>query len=276
MKSPEPILVAHLFPDVLRSLLDVLSGLSDDEWRKPTSCSQWSVKDVAAHLLWVDISNLSRKRDGYSFGGAAVTSWDELVAFVNELNDTWIKAARRLSPRVLCDLLRAIGEQSCDYFKSLDPFAMGGPVDWAGTKPAPVWLDLAREHTERWHHQQQIRDAVGEPGLKEPKFFAPVLDAFVRALPHTYRNVDGNDGAIVGLTVTGDSGGRWLLQRENGGWQLYVDDKHEADAEAVIDQEIAWRLFSKGISKDQALAAATLAGDRVLASKALEMISVIA
>ena len=34
-------------------------------------------------------------------------------------------------------------------------------------------------------------------------------------------------------------------------------------------------MFCKGISKDEALAGATLLGDRVLASKALEMISVI-
>jgi len=44
----------------------------------------------------------------------------------------------------------------------------------------------------------------------------------------------------------------------------------------IIDQKIAWRVFCKGISKDEALAGATLLGDRVLASKALEMISVIA
>ena len=44
----------------------------------------------------------------------------------------------------------------------------------------------------------------------------------------------------------------------------------------IIDQEIAWRLFTKGISKDQALAAAALSGDRALATRSLEMISVIA
>lgn len=276
MKTPEPILVAHLFPDVLSSLLELLSSISAEDWKKPTSCSQWSVKDVAAHLLWVDASNISRKRDGHSFGGQPIASWEQLVGFINDLNNTWVKTTRNLSPRVLCDLLKLIGEQSCDYFNSLDPFAMGEPVNWAGPQPAPVWLDLAREHTERWHHQQQIRDAVDKPGLKEPRFFAPVLDAFARALPHTFKNTDAAEGVTVALTVTGDSGGRWLLQRENGAWQLYVDDTHRVDAEAIIDQEIAWRLFSRGISRDQALAVATITGDRRLASKALEMVSVIA
>jgi hypothetical protein len=176
----------------------------------------------------------------------------------------------------LCELLKLSGEQVCAYFETLDPHAIGGPVDWAGPDPAPVWLDLAREHTEWWHHQQQIRDAVGKPGLKEPRFFAPVLDAFIRALPQTYRNLDAKDGTLVALTISGDSGGRWCLCREDGAWRLYVRGAEKADAETIIDQEIAWRLFCKGISKDAALSSAALSGDRVLASKVLEMISVIA
>ena len=93
-----------------------------------------------------------------------LNSWDDFVAFINDLNDVWVKATRRLSPAVLCDLLGFAGRQVCAYFDSLDPYADGGPVEWAGPEPAPVWLDLAREYTERWHHQQQIRDAVGKPG----------------------------------------------------------------------------------------------------------------
>ncbi len=275
MKPPEPIIVTHLFPEVLESLLDLLSDLSPEDWDKPTACSRWSVKDIATHLLGGQLGMLSRKRDGYGYSGDPIQKWDELVALINNLNDIWVKAASRLSPRLLCDLLKLSGEEVCVYFNSLDPYAIGGPVNWAGPEPAPVWLDLAREYTEWWHHQQQIRDAVGKPGLKEPRFFAPVLDAFVRALPHTYRNVDAKDGTLVALTISGDSGGKWLLRRENGAWRLYVDDAREADAETIINQEIAWRLFCKGTTKDEALAGAILSGDRALASKALEMISVI-
>ena len=202
--------------------------------------------------------------------------WDDLVALINSLNELWIKAASRLSPRVLCDLLKLSGEQVCAYLASLDQYAIGDPVDWAGPDPSPVWLDIAREYTEWWHHQQQIRDAVGKPGLKEPRFFHPVLDAFVRALPHTFRKVDAKEGTLIALTISGDSGGRWLLLRENTAWRLYVDNTQKADAETIIDQEIAWRLFCKGTTKDEALAGAVLSGDRALASTALEMTSVIA
>jgi uncharacterized protein (TIGR03083 family) len=276
MKTPEPIIVTHLFPDVLHSLVELLGDLSNDDWDKPTVCLRWSVKDIATHLLGGQLGILSRKRDGYAYSGSPIKEWNDLVALINDLNATWVKAASRLSPRVLCELLKVSGNQVCDYFKTLDPYAIGGPVDWAGREPAPVWLDLAREYTEWWHHQQQIRDAVGRPGLKEPRFFAPVIDTFIRALPHTYRRVESKEATMVALTVSGDSGGRWLLQREIGAWRLYIDGATKADAELVIDQEVAWRLFTKGISKDEARAGATLSGNHLLASKALEMISVIA
>lgn len=276
VKTLQPILVAHLFPEVLDSLIDLLSNLSAEDWQRPTSCSQWSVKDVASHLLGGEIGILSRKRDAYLFAGSPIKDWEELVALINSLNETWVKATRRLSPRVLCNLLRVTGDQTCEYFNSLDPFAMGDPVDWAGPGPAPAWLDLAREYTERWHHQQQIRDAVARPGLKEPKFFAPVLDAFVRALPHTYRKVAAKEGTVIALTIAGDSGGKWSLLRESDNWTLWADAGQAPDAEVIIDQEIAWRLFTKGIGKDEAASKATFVGDRALAARTLEMVSVIA
>jgi hypothetical protein len=187
-----------------------------------------------------------------------------------------VQATRRISPRLLIDLLKLTGEQVSAYFQSLDPYALGVVVDWAGPEPAPVWLDLAREYTERWHHQQHIRDAVGRPGLLEPRYLGPALDAFVRALPHTYRDVQADDGALVALTISGDSGGRWFLRRERGEWRLYVEATEQPRSEVVVDQDLAWRLFTRGAGRDEALARATLKGDPLLGARMLEVVSIIA
>ena len=53
-------------------------------------------------------------------------------------------------------------------------------VAWAGESESENWFDVARDYTERWHHQQQIRDAVGRPGYAEPRFSGPG-DCHVRA-----------------------------------------------------------------------------------------------
>jgi uncharacterized protein (TIGR03083 family) len=275
MKPPAPVMVLELFPEVRAELLALLCGLTAEEWARPTVCAGWSVKDIALHLLSGDIGVLSRRRDAFAPPGKPIESWNDLVAFINHLNETWTAAARRLSPRVLCDLLAWTGPQLEEYFASLDPHAIGAPVNWAGAEPAPNWLDLAREYTERWHHQQQIRDAVGRPGLKQRRFFAPVLEAFVRALPRTYRDVPAADDTTVQLTITGEAGGEWFLVREGLAWNLCIEGAPPPAARVTLDAEDAWRLFTKGQRPEEVRVRAALAGEQRLAGKMLETIAVL-
>ncbi len=78
------------------------------------------------------------------------------------------------------------------------------------------------------------------------------------------------------LTVTGDAGGRWSVVRKDGKWILYVGRAEQPGAEVVIDQDAAWRLFCKGMTRSEAARRTTLVGERALAENALEMVSVIA
>ena len=276
MRQPQPIIIADRFPELLVALLDLLDSLTPAEWELPTACAGWSVADVARHLLADDVGMLTRRRDGYRRTNVSIHSWEELVAFIDRQNALWVEATQRIGPRLLVDFLKLTGEQISSFFQSLDPYALGVPVDWAGPDRAPVWLDLAREYTERWHHQQHIRDAVGRPGMTEPRYLAPVLDAFVRALPRTYRDVEAADQTLVALTVAGDAGGRWFLLRGAGQWQLLLDVQREPQAELTLDQDMAWRLFTKGIDPATASARARLEGDAALGARMLEMVSIIA
>jgi len=275
LEQPQPIIVVDLFPEILEALVALLSDLAAEDWARPTACSSWSVKDVALHLLGDDIHILSSRRDGHS-SGASITNWEDLVTFVNDQNASWVQATRRMSPQVLIDLLRFTGEQVCAFFQSLDPYSVGGPVSWVGPDPAPVWLDLAREYTERWHHQQHIRDAVGRPGLKGRRYFAPVLDAFFRALPRTFRETVAADGTLVAVTVTGASGGQWFLKREGMDWRLYEAVPGEPDAEVVLSEDVAWRMFTRGLGRDEVPEQVKVVGDRSLGFKVLDTVSIIA
>jgi uncharacterized protein (TIGR03083 family) len=273
LRPAGPIIVLDLFAPERQQLLELLRSLSTEDWAAPTACAGWLVKDVALHLLGGDIGVLSRKRD--SFDSNPRVAIDDLVAYVDGLNARWVEATRRMSPRLLCDLLDHLGSQVLVYWRSVDPFGPGERVSWAGGEESPAWMDMAREYTERWMHQQHIRDAVGRPGLTERRFFAPVLDAFVRALPRTFENVERPSGTTVLLTITGEAGGTWTLAREPGGWSLYVEPSAPADASVELDQDTAWRLFTKGLSPQVAGQRARLAGDDELARRALETIAII-
>ncbi len=255
-------------------MLGVLADLSAEDWARPTAAPGWSVKDVAAHLLGGDVGILSRKRDGFSPPGAEFQTYAELVELVNRLNRDWVQAARRMSPRLLCELLAFTGPEVEAYFLSLDVRTLGEPVSWAGPDPAPVWFDLAREFTERWHHQQQIRDATGGTPLYDPYFLAPVLDTFVRALPYRFREISAQDGTVVRFEISGGAGGVWFLVRVGDAWELALEAEGAA-AEVVVPQDTAWRMFTKGVDWERARASAAIRGDVELATWIFRTVAVI-
>lgn len=279
MQPAGPIMVLDLFPQERRQLLELFSDLSEEDWDTPTICQGWTVKDIGLHLFGDDIGYLSGKRDRFNnpfFRNKDMHAWESLVKNLNEANELWVKAAERISPKLLSDLLALTGKQFYEYLQSLDPMAIDGVVSWAGPDPAPLWLDIAREYTERWLHQQQIRDAVNKPGLKEKRFFHPVLDTFVRALPHTYKDIPVADMIVIQFGVTGEAGGTWYLVGEAKRWSLYTAVELQPIAIVTMDQETCWRLFTKGMNKDQAKANTTIEGDQKLGEKIFDTVSIIA
>ena len=114
--------------------------------------------------------------------------------------------------------------------------------------------------------------------------FAPVLDTFVRALPHTYRDVDAPAGTHVLLEITGDAGGRWSLVRTSdvhaaetrSPWELFEAVETPPTATVTLDQETAWRLFTKGIDPATARERAAIAGDVGLGEVVLSAVAILA
>ena len=276
LRDTEPILVSDHSPALLDALLNLLRSLTEEEWQRPVHGGEWTVKDLAQHLLGDEINILSGKRDRFSETFAPIHAWDDLIALINHRNAVWVEATRRMSLRVIMELLRITGDQANEHFRQVDPFATGGPVNWAGPDPAPAWLDVAREFTERWHHQQHIRDAVAKPGATGSEFLAPVLAAFTRALPVTFHGVNAPPGTTVTLKISGPAGSTWTVVRQTDDWRLYQGATDAPQAVVELPEDTTWRLFTKGITPAQARGKATLSGDPTLGERVLETVSILA
>ncbi len=262
---------AHLFPTLDGRLIELLEGLEPGEWELPTVAPRWKVRDVAAHLLDTALRRLSLGRDGF-FTEAPEGS---LADFINRINQRGVETYGRLSSPVLISLMRTATGELAEHFPSLDPAgAARFAVSWAGEDVSLHWFDTAREYTERWHHQQQIRLATGRPGIFSRELYHPVLDCFLRALPHHYRGVEARDGSLIRFEVTGDAGGVWNLARQDGSWKL-VESAAAPNSTARIPQEIAWRIFTKGMDRKTAESLIEWSGTE-LARHVLSLIAVVA
>jgi len=136
------------------------------------------------------------------------------------------------------------------------------------------WFDMAREYTERWLHQQQMRDAMKDNQIMTTELYQPFLHIFMQAWPHTMKDVKAEAGAILKTMVTGM--GEWYLKREKTRWKLQGNSEDKITAETIIDSDIAWKLFSKSIRKEEVKEGITINGDQSLGKKVLDMLSVMA
>ena len=274
MNKPEIIEVRHLFPELYSELIELLQNLSIDEWNYPTSSSKWNVKDIVAHLIDTDLRRISFQRDhliplAYD---RQIEINKQLVEYLNHLNNSWVEVSKRLSPGVLIDLLSYIKIEIPKMLNALDISAEAlFPVLWAGEEKSKCWFDIAREYTEKWYHQQQIREAVGKPFLSDEKWMHPLIDTLVRSLPYFYMNkFPYKTNSIVQLIVNDISNGKWILKKNNA-WELFVGETSDYSSKVVMNADTAWRLFSKHIPKEDAIKRITIEGDIELGQAMFEL-----
>ncbi|QUH01786.1 maleylpyruvate isomerase family mycothiol-dependent enzyme [Saccharopolyspora erythraea] len=268
-----PIDARPLFTPERSRLLELLRDLDPIDWREE-SVPGWTVRDLAAHVLGDDYGRISRDRDHHD-DGPPLAPGETLETFIHRTNQQWVDAAARISPAALTETLEMTGNAISALWEQSDPDGRSLGVSWAGADPAPLWLDCARDLTEYWTHRQQIRHAVGRPTDHDPRLLAPVLDTFMRALPHTMRAAPAQAATQVQVVVDGPAGGTWAATCTGLGWSLAPEPVDDPAAVVHLDAETAWLLCTRGIEPDVAIQRSRLEGDRELAEAACQILSII-
>jgi uncharacterized protein (TIGR03083 family) len=200
--------------EAYRRLGALLADLTDDEWRLPTDCTQWTVHDVVAHVAGEAESTarvrelLRQARLGRRLraGGPlvdginAVQVRDRATATPEELRRELADAGARgvRSRRRLPAALRAV----------VLPF--GPPV---GTRPLGYLTD--RIYTrDVWMHRVDIARATDRP-------LALTADHDGRIVGDVVTEWAGGHGRPFRLTLTGPAGGTW--SQGAGGEELTLD-----------------------------------------------------
>ena len=253
-----PLDTAPLFSDLHAELIALLRALEPADWERPTVAGAWRVRDVAAHLLDGELRVLAAHRDGHALPvERQVATYDDVVALIQRLNAGGVAFGMRLSPRLLTDLLEVTGRWMSTFVVSLDPDAPAlFAVAWAGEAQSDNCFDTAREYTERWHHQMQIRAAVGERGqpavLLAQKYLVPLLETSVRVLPHAFRDVSAVEGTTVTLRMASNQPQAWTLRRELASWRLYLGEAAQPTAHVTAEPDALWRLFFNALPRGEA------------------------
>ena len=276
MNPPGPVNTAGLFRPLLARLLALLRGLPSEAWLLPAVGESWQVRDVVAHLIDGDLRRVSAQRDGHAPRPPhPITGYRDLVAYLDALNRDWVVASRRLSPGVLLALAEWSGREVAAVLEGLDPLGTAlHPVAWAGEGQSRNWMDVGREFTEKWHHQQQIRVAVGAPLLLEATWAAPLFRLSMRSLPPAFGDRDAPAGTAVAVVLEGEGGGAWSVVQEEGSWLLREGMAPAPVTVLRLSTDTAWRLLYNALLPEEAAEQIRVEGDLHWARVVLEARSV--
>lgn len=190
-----------------RSLDDLVSGLTDDQWMLATPAAGWTIAHQIGHLLWSDEAALATVIGDGSFSHYLQQAQE------NPLTMTDISAERyaALAPSELLSRWRDARDRLSDALAGADPVVR---LEWFGPPMSPRSMATARL-METWAHGQDVADALG---VRRPPTnrLRDIAHLGVRTRDFAYV-INGIPAPTVEFRVelTGPTGDRWAWGPED-------------------------------------------------------------
>ena len=244
---------AHtLLRTALDRLLALIETLGPDDWKRPTACTAWNVRDMVAH-----------QAGGYASG----TGYREMLRQYSSLpktgqlpedaiNELQLRERATATPAELIAELRRVGPaaiQNWAYgFRSIKPITVPHPVGgWLSVRHL-MWVIHSRD---TWMHRLDICLAAGRAFEQTPQHDGRIVALVMRDVDLRLRDRLGGRGIVFELS--GVAGGMWKAGLGEAAATIAMD---------ALDFNIyASRRSSYAEAREQA----RFSGDSALAERAL-------
>ena len=228
----DPVIV---WQSAISDLVSVTADLPPEQWLLATPCPGWTVADVVSH-----ISDL----DGYFLGDerpAHEPMWADLPHVTTpaaQFTEVGVDYRRGRSGVELITELKDITARRADQLSGAD---MSETVEWFFGQRTIDQLMRIRTF-DIWLHEQDIRDAIGQPGGEDSDAAHIAAARMLEVLPMLFvKGAGATGGQSLQLVLTGPG--------VTGTWGIGVDDDGRAHFADVVDPEVtvtmSWPLFAR-------------------------------
>ncbi len=192
-----------------RSVDDLCSSLSKEEWALPTDNPGWSVQDNLSHIVGTELTILGHEAPKHDPGEKP---WVRNP--IGAGNEVQVDFRRYWPPSKVLDEFREVSGERVKATQAMSAEDLQGE-SWTPIGQGTVADLLAIRIMDIWVHEQDMRRAAGKPGNLE----GPVAEhAFARhttAMPFVVgKKVGPPDGTTVVFEVTGPAGGTIAVAKD--------------------------------------------------------------
>lgn len=197
----------------LETIADLAAGLDDAQWRSPSPCPGWSVADLVAHVIDIELTLTDDPRPDH------VPDWSALPhvsSDTDRFTEVGVDLRRgRPQPEVVAELRSVITRRRAE----LD--ALPGDADMRSPMGRPVSVErmMRLRILDSWVHEQDIRTAVGQPGGWDTPAAIVTLQQFLEGLPKVWAKQAGAPAGSVLHVVVADVGRgveAWVVAEDDG------------------------------------------------------------
>ena len=181
--------------EVWASLGELLGDLTDEQWRLPSPLPGWSVQDCVSHVVGTEAMLAGEPGPTIDIDRDAN---EHVRNDIGAFNEQWVETLRVVQPD---EVLSRFRELTGARLATLDQMSVD---DWNAESFTPAGRDTFGRFMQIrvfdcWLHEQDIRDAVGQPGHQTGLAVEVVLDEMATALGFV---VGKKAGASAGESVT--------------------------------------------------------------------------
>ena len=197
-----------------RRLGTLLTELGDDDWRRPTDCDEWDVREMVAHLVGAAecTASIREVRRHQKLGRRLRPGAPD----VDGINAVQVQERADTTPEQLRRDLDDAAARGVRRRKALPALVRAVPVPFGpplGTKPLGYLMD--RIYTrDAWLHRVDIARATGRP-------LVLTADHDGRIVADVVAEWAAGHGRPFRLVLTGPAGGTW--SHGTGGEELSLD-----------------------------------------------------
>lgn len=192
-------------------LLAVLETLSGDDWRQPTYCTEWTVREMVAHLAGAVAGSSSlREFMRQNLANPYIKEFDEPVDGANKLQ---ILERADKSPAELVDEFRRMGQIAVRNRQKL-PWPVRKihlPMGSVGVRSIEYLMDTLYPR-DQWMHRYDICAATGKKMVVTPQHDGRIVALVLQDVQRKLRR--RLDGRTIGLRLTGAAGGAYQFGRK--------------------------------------------------------------
>lgn len=200
-------LTVRLLTEEFSALDDLYSGLTDEQWARPTSLPGWSVRDQLTHLLGTEASLL-----GEPMPEVDVSAFEHLRNPIGQANEAWVESLRAAPTADVLARFREVTGRRLDALGAMSQADFDAP-SWTPAGPDETYGRFMRiRHYDCFVHEHDARAAVGAPDRDDPDHVRSALDEVATGIGYIVGRKAGMPiGSRVRIDVEGSVNDTWLI-----------------------------------------------------------------